>query len=78
MLRKNPYSPPIARKHCRSRDAPASGVLRDVSAREGDVVVIAGKGHERGQYAGASVIPFDYREVAAEALGRRLASRGAP
>ena len=34
------------------------------------MVVIAGKGHERGQYAGATVIPFDDREVAAEALGR--------
>jgi UDP-N-acetylmuramoyl-L-alanyl-D-glutamate--2,6-diaminopimelate ligase len=41
-------------------------------ADKGDVVVIAGKGHERGQYAGTAVIPFDDREVAAEALGRRI------
>ena len=41
-------------------------------AGKGDVVLIAGKGHERGQYAGTAVIPFDDREVAAEALARRL------
>ena len=34
------------------------------------MVLIAGKGHERGQYAGTTVIPFDDREVAAEALAR--------
>jgi UDP-N-acetylmuramoyl-L-alanyl-D-glutamate--2,6-diaminopimelate ligase len=39
-------------------------------AGKGDVVLIAGKGHERGQYAGTTVIPFDDREVAAEALAR--------
>jgi UDP-N-acetylmuramoyl-L-alanyl-D-glutamate--2,6-diaminopimelate ligase len=46
-------------------------------AGKGDVVLIAGKGHERGQYVGGSVIPFDDREVAAEALARRLKA-GAP
>jgi UDP-N-acetylmuramoyl-L-alanyl-D-glutamate--2,6-diaminopimelate ligase len=44
------------------------------SARAGDVVVIAGKGHERGQEIGGRILPFDDREVAREAL-RRL---GAP
>jgi len=38
-------------------------------ARAGDVVVIAGKGHERGQeFAGGRVEPFDDVEVAREAL----------
>jgi UDP-N-acetylmuramoyl-L-alanyl-D-glutamate--2,6-diaminopimelate ligase len=37
-------------------------------AGKGDVVLIAGKGHERGQYAGGEVTPFDDREVAAQAL----------
>lgn len=37
-------------------------------AGKGDVVLIAGKGHERGQYAGGEVIPFDDREVAAQVL----------
>jgi UDP-N-acetylmuramoyl-L-alanyl-D-glutamate--2,6-diaminopimelate ligase len=39
-------------------------------AAKGDVVLIAGKGHERGQYVRGAVIPFDDREVAAQALLR--------
>jgi UDP-N-acetylmuramoyl-L-alanyl-D-glutamate--2,6-diaminopimelate ligase len=58
----------------------AAEVLRDADrrasiqraiglARAGDVVVIAGKGHERGQeFAGGRVEPFDDVEVAREAL----------
>jgi UDP-N-acetylmuramoyl-L-alanyl-D-glutamate--2,6-diaminopimelate ligase len=43
-------------------------------ARPGDVVVIAGKGHEQGQEVGGETLPFDDREVAREAL-RRLGAR---
>jgi UDP-N-acetylmuramoyl-L-alanyl-D-glutamate--2,6-diaminopimelate ligase len=39
-------------------------------ARPGDVVVIAGKGHETGQEFAAETRPFDDRKVAAEALSR--------
>jgi UDP-N-acetylmuramoyl-L-alanyl-D-glutamate--2,6-diaminopimelate ligase len=39
-------------------------------AGEGDVVVIAGKGHEQGQEFRDRTIPFDDREVAREALSR--------
>ena len=42
-------------------------------AREGDVVVIAGKGHERGQeLAGGAKTPFDDVQVARAALRRRI------
>src|SRR5205085_10649453 len=39
-------------------------------ARPGDVVVIAGKGHERGQEFADKTLPFDDREVARDALRR--------
>jgi UDP-N-acetylmuramoyl-L-alanyl-D-glutamate--2,6-diaminopimelate ligase len=39
-------------------------------ARDSDVVVIAGKGHEQGQEFADRKIPFDDREVAREALRR--------
>ncbi len=38
------------------------------SAREGDVVLIAGKGHEQGQEIAGTVYPFDDRDVARELL----------
>ena len=44
-------------------------IARAVEAAEpGDVVVIAGKGHEQGQEIGGRTLPFDDREVAREAL----------
>jgi len=39
-------------------------------ARDGDVVVIAGKGHEQGQEVAGRKLPFDDREVAREVLRR--------
>jgi UDP-N-acetylmuramoyl-L-alanyl-D-glutamate--2,6-diaminopimelate ligase len=39
-------------------------------ASPGDVVVVAGKGHETGQYVAGSVLPFDDREVTETALGQ--------
>jgi UDP-N-acetylmuramoyl-L-alanyl-D-glutamate--2,6-diaminopimelate ligase len=53
----------------------ASAIGAAVAAAEkGDIVLIAGKGHEHGQYVAGSVIPFDDREVAAAALRERLAA----
>jgi UDP-N-acetylmuramoyl-L-alanyl-D-glutamate--2,6-diaminopimelate ligase len=33
----------------------------------GDVLIIAGKGHEQGQIVGSRTLPFDDREIAREA-----------
>jgi UDP-N-acetylmuramoyl-L-alanyl-D-glutamate--2,6-diaminopimelate ligase len=53
-----------------------TAVERAISVAEpGDVVVIAGKGHEQGQEVAGVVHPFDDREVAREAI-RRLAQSG--
>ena len=41
-------------------------------AGKGDVVLVAGKGHETGQYTGDIVLPFDDREVTAAALARTV------
>jgi UDP-N-acetylmuramoyl-L-alanyl-D-glutamate--2,6-diaminopimelate ligase len=38
-------------------------------ARPGDLVLVAGKGHETVQEIGAERLPFDDRQVAAELLG---------
>ncbi|MEL6429830.1 MAG: UDP-N-acetylmuramoyl-L-alanyl-D-glutamate--2,6-diaminopimelate ligase [Planctomycetota bacterium] len=47
-------------------------------ARPGDVVLVAGKGHENTQVGPQGAVPFDDRVVAVEALrGRATARRGA-
>lgn len=46
------------------RRAAIATALRD--ARPGDVVVIAGKGHEQGQIVGSEIRPFDDRRVVVE------------
>jgi UDP-N-acetylmuramoyl-L-alanyl-D-glutamate--2,6-diaminopimelate ligase len=45
------------------------------SAQPGDLVIIAGKGHEKYQVIGDRTIPFDDVDVARAALQRRAASR---
>ena len=51
-------------------DRRAAIALAVEQARSGDVVLIAGKGHERGQTIGHEKIPFDDRAVALEELQR--------
>jgi UDP-N-acetylmuramoyl-L-alanyl-D-glutamate--2,6-diaminopimelate ligase len=41
------------------------------AAREGDVVLIAGKGHETYQIIGENKVHFDDKEVAIEAMRQR-------
>jgi UDP-N-acetylmuramoyl-L-alanyl-D-glutamate--2,6-diaminopimelate ligase len=45
------------------------------NANAGDVVVIAGKGHEQGQEIGGRILPFDDVDCAKASLGRIMASR---
>jgi UDP-N-acetylmuramoyl-L-alanyl-D-glutamate--2,6-diaminopimelate ligase len=54
------------------RAAAIARALED--ADEGDVVVIAGKGHEQGQEFADRTVPFDDREVARDALRRLTAA----
>jgi UDP-N-acetylmuramoyl-L-alanyl-D-glutamate--2,6-diaminopimelate ligase len=53
----------------------SAAIARGIAeARDGDVVLIAGKGHEHGQEFADRTIPFDDREVAREAL-RQLGAK---
>jgi UDP-N-acetylmuramoyl-L-alanyl-D-glutamate--2,6-diaminopimelate ligase len=45
------------------------------AARPGDVVVVAGKGHEQGQEQDGVVLPFDDRQVLRDALASQAAAR---
>jgi UDP-N-acetylmuramoyl-L-alanyl-D-glutamate--2,6-diaminopimelate ligase len=53
-----------------------AAILRSIElAESGDVVVIAGKGHEPGQEVAGRVSPFDDRDVARDALRAQRAVR---
>ena len=53
-----------------------SAIARGIELAEpGDVVVIAGKGHEQGQEVAGDKLPFDDRVVAREALSRQRRGR---
>ncbi|MBE3098567.1 MAG: hypothetical protein IMZ44_15740, partial [Planctomycetes bacterium] len=46
-------------------------------ANAGDVILIAGKGHEKYQVIGEKTLPFDDVDVARTALARRRVGRQA-
>ena len=70
------YTPPTATPHLAITDR-ALAVERAIAlARPDDVVLIAGKGHEKYQVIGDREIPFDDVEVARRALDRRRGGRG--
>jgi UDP-N-acetylmuramoyl-L-alanyl-D-glutamate--2,6-diaminopimelate ligase len=57
----------------REPDRRAAIALAVSAAQPGDVVVVAGKGHETGQEADGVVTPFDDRDVLREVLGEMTA-----
>ncbi len=54
-------------------EAIADAVAR---AHAGDTVLVAGKGHEPGQYVRDEIRPFDDREVLRDVISRSSAARG--
>jgi UDP-N-acetylmuramoyl-L-alanyl-D-glutamate--2,6-diaminopimelate ligase len=69
------YTPPKATAHMTIVDRKLA-IERAISlARPNDVVLIAGKGHEKYQVVGDREIPFDDVDVARQALERRRAGR---
>jgi UDP-N-acetylmuramoyl-L-alanyl-D-glutamate--2,6-diaminopimelate ligase len=57
---------PGAREVAGRRDAIEAAVAE---AEEGDIILLAGKGHEQGQIVGDRVLPFDDVQVARECAG---------
>ncbi len=56
----------------------AAAIAQAVSrAASGDVIVVAGKGHETGQYVAGAVLPFDDRQVLAAALQQAARTQAA-
>jgi len=63
--------PPAIRARVIVEPDRAAAIAQAVAlAAPGDVIVIAGKGHETGQYVAGAVLPFDDRKITAAALER--------
>jgi len=72
------YTPPKATAHMAIVDRKVA-IERAISiAQPDDVVLLAGKGHEKYQVIGEREIPFDDVAIAREALAKRRAGRGQP
>ncbi len=61
----------VGREHVVELDRRAAIERAVREARPGDVVLVAGKGHEAYQILGEAVLPFDDASVAREALAKR-------
>jgi UDP-N-acetylmuramoyl-L-alanyl-D-glutamate--2,6-diaminopimelate ligase len=70
------YTPPTATAHLAITDRTLAIERAIALARPDDVVLIAGKGHEKYQVIGDREIPYDDVEVARRALDRRRGGRG--
>ena len=56
--------------------AATGGTSEAIAAlRKGDVLLIAGKGHETGQTIGTTIIPFSDHDAVAAARGRQADGR---
>ena len=66
----DPRRDPGRRRRARARSATAAQAIRDGVAMlgAGDVLVVAGKGHETGQIVGDKVLPFSDHEEVRKAL----------
>ena len=62
---------PVGASHLIEPDRRSAIELAVAEARDGDLVVIAGKGHETYQEVGGAVLPFDDREIARAAIAAR-------
>jgi UDP-N-acetylmuramoyl-L-alanyl-D-glutamate--2,6-diaminopimelate ligase len=70
------YTPPTATAYLAITDRSLAVERAIALARPEDVVLIAGKGHEKYQVIGDREVPFDDVEVARRALERRRGGRG--
>ena len=64
---------PEERGEVRNVEGRANAISEAVRwAQDGDVVLVAGKGHETGQEIGGVKYPFDDRVVLADAIDRKI------
>ena len=71
--RSGPPFSPKRRALSKSATAPRQSRNRSPALTSGDVLLIAGKGHETGQIIGDRVVPFSDHEAVTSALKGKVA-----